>query len=620
MNNRQTELNKITACYERLSRDDELQGESNSIINQKRYLEDYAASHGFTNCVHYTDDGISGGTFERPAWKKMLADIEAGKVGIVLAKDMSRIGRDYLQTGFYTEVMFRERGVRFIAIGNGVDSADKNSSEFAPFLNIMNEWYLRDCSRKQCAAYQARGKAGKPTSNHALYGYKKDPNDKHHWLIDEEAAAVVRKIFHLSMNGKGTTEIANILRDARIERPSYYMGVRGQGTRQNDNDPNRRFDWCGTTVANILSKPEYMGHTVNFRSYKESYKDKQAIKRPPEEWTIFENTHEAIVDKETWELAQQIRKTVKRTDTTGEANPLTGLVFCADCGAKLYNHRGRAQANKENRGIDPESGLYPYDHYDCSTYALTYNRTGKECGSHYISTKALRTLILKTIKMVSTYAIANEEEFIQKVREASEIRQKEAAKDLKRKIAKAKKRSAELDGLIKKLYESFVAGRLTEKRFELLSAEYEQEQAELDAVIAEDNKKLEGYEADTERVDQFLALTKKYTDFSVLTTPMIYEFIDKIIVHAPDRSTGERVQEVEIYLKFIGKFDVPMPEPTAEELEQMEKERKKREYYRERGRRQRERERQKKEVAAQQEQQTVKDEPPTEKNGNQKTA
>ena len=599
MNNRQTENEKITACYERLSRDDELQGDSNSIINQKRYLEDYAASHGFKNCVHYTDDGISGGTFERPAWKRMLSDIEAGKVGIVLAKDMSRIGRDYLQTGFYTEVMFRERGVRFIAIGNGVDSADKSSSEFAPFLNIMNEWYLRDCSRKQCAAYQARGRAGKPTSNHALYGYKKDPADKHHWLIDEEAATVVKKIFHLSMNGKGTSEIASILRDEKIERPSYYMGVRGQGTRKTDNDPNRRYDWSGTTVGGIISKPEYMGHTVNFRSYKESYKDKQAIKRPPEEWTIFENTHEAIVDKETWELAQQIRKTVKRTDTVGIANPLTGLLYCADCGAKLYNHRGRSQATKENRGIDPISGLYPYDHYDCSTYALTCRRTEVECGSHYISTKALRTLILETIKMVSAYAIANEDEFVRKVREASEVKQKEEAANLKRKISKAKKRCAELDGLIKRLYESFVAGQLKEKRFELLSAEYEQEQAELEVTIAEDSAKLSEYAVDTERVDQFLAIAKKHTDFSVLTTPMIYEFIDKIIVHAPDRSTGERTQEVEIYLKFIGKFDVPMPEPTAEELERMEKERAKREYYRERGRRQRERERKKKELAKQ---------------------
>jgi DNA invertase Pin-like site-specific DNA recombinase len=586
MNIRQTDKRAaITACYERLSRDDELQGDSNSIINQKKYLESYAADHGFTNCVHYTDDGYSGGSFERPAWKRMMADIEAGKVSVVLAKDMSRIGRDYLQTGFYTEVLFRERGVRFIAIGNGVDSADKSSSEFAPFLNIMNEWYLRDCSRKQCAAYQARGKAGKPTTNHAIYGYRKDPEDKHHWLIDEEAAAVVRRIFQLSVNGYGPQKIANVLRDDKVERPSVYMAKRDQGTHKNSTDMSRPYDWASTSVSNILTKPEYMGHTVNFRSYKESYKDKIAIKRSPEDWTIFENTHEAIVDPETWQLAQQSRKTVRRVDTTGEANPLTGLVYCADCGAKLYNHRGRAQANRENRGKDPVSGLYPYDHYDCSTYALTFHHASKECHSHYISTKALRQLILDTIRMVSSYAISNEAEFIQKVREASEVRQKDAAKDLKRKVAKAKKRSAELDGLIRKLYEAYATEKLSEKRFETLSAEYEKEQAELELVIAEDENKLTAYEADTDRVDQFLALAKKYTDFSVLTNQMILEFIDKIIVHAPSKVNGEREQDVEIYLKFIGKFDVPMPELTPEEIAEQEKQRQLRAYYREKQRR-----------------------------------
>ena len=595
-NNRQTDKSKlITACYERLSRDDEQQGDSNSIVNQKRYLEDYAASHGFENCVHYTDDGISGGTFERPSWKRMLADIEAGKVGIVLAKDMSRIGRDYLQTGFYTEVLFREKGVRFIAISNGVDSADKTTSEFAPFINIMSEWYLRDCSRKQIAAYQARGKAGKPTTNHAIYGYRKDPEDKHHWLIDDEAAAVVKRIFQLSAGGYGPQQIANILRDDKVERPSVYMAKRGQGTQKNNADMSRPYDWACTSVSNILAKPEYMGHTVNFRSYKESYKDKKAIQRPPEEWTVFENTHEAIVDVETWQLAQRVRKTVRRTDTTGEANPLTGLIYCADCGEKMYNHKGRKQAEKENRGKDPVSGLYPYDHYDCSTYALTFHHVGKKCYSHYISTKALRALILDTIRTVSAYAISDEVAFIQKVREASEVKQKEAAKELKRKVSKAKKRSAELDGLIKKLYEAYATDKLAEKRFTTLSAEYEQEQTELEAVIAENEEKLSAYEADTDRVDQFLALAKKYTDFSVLTNQMILEFVDKIVVHAPTKENGDREQEVEIYLKFIGKFDVPMPEPTPEELAEQEKQRQRREYYRERARRQRERELQRKE-------------------------
>jgi len=591
MSSGQTE--KITALYERLSRDDEAAGDSNSIVNQKMLLESYAVQRGFTNCVHYTDDGWSGGNFERPDWKRLIADIEAGKVGCVIAKDMSRIGRDYLQTGFYTEVLFREKGVRFIAIGNSVDSADRSSGEFVPFLNIVNEWFLRDCSRKQCAAYQARGNAGKPTTNHAIYGYRKDPEDKHHWLIDEEAAAVVRRIFHLSMEGHGPHKIASILRDDRIERPSVYMGKRGQGTQRNSYDDSRPYDWSGTTVSNILAKPEYMGHTVNFRSYKESYKDKRAIKRPPEEWTVFEHTHEAIVDPETWKLAQQIRKTVHRTDTTGEANPLTGLLYCADCGAKMYNHRGRAQASKENRGKDPVSGLYPYDHYDCSTYALTFRHYHQECFGHYISTKALRTLILDTIRTVSAYAITNEAEFIEKVRAASEVRQAQAAKDLKRKLNKDRKRSGELNGLIKKLYESYATEKISEKRFELLSGEYEREQEALEESIAKAQAELDAFNADTTRVDQFLALTKKYTDFSVLTTPMIYEFVDKILVHAPDRSTGDRTQEVDIYLKFIGKFDVPLPEPTEEELAEMEKQRKQRAYYRERSKRQRERDKQK---------------------------
>ena len=593
---RQTE--KITALYERLSRDDEAIGDSNSIINQKLQLESYAAQHGFMNCVHYTDDGWSGGNFERPDWKRLIADIEAGKIGCVIAKDMSRIGRDYLQTGFYTEVMFRERGVRFIAIGNGVDSADQSTGEFAPFINIMSEWYLRDCSRKQKAAYQVRGRAGKPTTNHAIYGYRKDPEDKHHWLIDEEAAAVVQRIFRLSIEGYGPNQIAGILRDDKIERPSVYMGKRGQGTQRNSFDASRPYDWNGTSITHILAKPEYMGHTVNFRSYKESYKDKHAIKRPPEEWTIFEHTHEAIVDLETWKLAQQIRKTVKRTDSTGTANPLTGLVFCADCGSKMYNHRKKSFSEKEGHGIDPVTGLYPYDSYDCSTHSLTFHHSQQECSSHYIRTRDLRTLLLDTIKTVSAYAISNEAEFIEKVRAASEVRQAQAAKDLKRKLTKDRKRFKELDGLIKKLYEAYAGEKISEKRFEVLSGEYEQEQEALEAAIALEQAELDTYEADTAKVDQFLELARKYTDFSVLTTPMIYEFVDKILVHAPDRSSGERTQEVDIYLKFIGKFDVPLPEPTPEELAEMEKVRQQRAYYREKARRAREKKKQKEQEIA----------------------
>ena len=554
MSARQTE-EKITALYERLSRDDESAGDSNSIVNQKKYLEGYAAQHSFSNIVHYTDDGWSGGNFDRPAWKRLVADIEAGKVAVVLTKDMSRIGRDYLQTGFYTEVLFRKFGVRFIAIGNSIDSADPSSSEFAPFVNIMSEWYLRDLSRKQRTAIRVKGESGKPTTNCAIYGYRKDPSDKYHWLIDEEAAAVVRRIFQLTIEGHGPYEIATMLCEEKIETPAVYFARQGRGVWKSREDIPRPYSWNGFAVGQILSKPEYMGHTVNFRSHKESYKDKRAVVHAPEDWLIFENTHEAIVDKETWELAQKLRKTPRRHDTIGEANPLTGLLYCADCGAKLYNHRSRGTAVKP----------YPSDWFDCSTYTLARQYHDNACSNHHISTKALRTLILETIRTASAYAISNEAEFIQKVRAASEVRQAQAARDLKRKLNKDKRRCEELDTIIKKLYESYAVGRIGEERFDTLLAGYEQEQAALRQSIMEAESALDSFEQDTANVERFLALAKKYTDFSELTTPMINEFIEKIIVHAPEKLDGDRTQQVDIYLKFIGRFDLPASELTPEE-------------------------------------------------------
>ncbi len=485
----------------------------------------------------------------------------------LLCKDMSRIGRNYLQTGFYTEVMFREHGVHFVAVANNIDSDVQESSEFVPFMNIMNEWYLRDQSKKVAAAYRVKGKAGKPTTNNAIYGYKKDPEDKDHWLVDEEAAAVVRRIFRLAVEGHGPYEISKMLTAEKVECPAYYLARNGWGPRKNTTDMSRPYDWYGNTVSTMLTKPEYMGHTVNFRTSKKSYRDKR-VKNDPEDWLIFENTHEAIVDPETWQLAQQVKRTVRRTDTTGVANPFTGLVFCADCGAKMYNHRG---IRKKADGKE-----YPSDFYNCSTYCLTIERETKQCFSHNVSTKALTELVLETIRTTASYAIQNKEEFIQKVRSISQVRQQEVAKELKRKVAKAQKRIAELDVLIKKLYETYAMGKLEEKRFEMLSTEYEKEQDELEQTLASDQASLDQFNEDTDRADKFLALAKKYTDFSELTAPMINEFVEKIVVHAPDRSTGERIQEIEIYLKFIGKFDVPMPEPTPEELAAEEKRRQKR--------------------------------------------
>ena len=553
--------NKITALYERLSRDDDQVGDSNSIVNQKKYLEGYAAQRGYTNIQHYTDDGWSGGNFDRPAWKQLVADIEAGKVAHVLVKDMSRIGRDYLQTGFYTEVMFRQHGVHFVAIANGVDSDDQNSNEFAPFLNIMNEWYLRDLSRKQRTAIRVKGESGKPTTNSAIYGYKKLPGDKYTWHIDEEAAAVVRRIFRLTIEGKGPYDIARILFDDKVETPAVYFGKQNKGIWKSKEEFPNPYNWSGYIVAQILSKPEYMGHTVNFRTHKQSYKDRTAIKIPQEEWLIFENTHEAIVDKETWELAQKLRKTPRRIDTWGEANPLTGLLYCADCGAKMYNHRSKGGT---------ENNPYPSDFFDCSTYTLAHQKHDTACCGHYISTKALRSLILETVRAAATYAISNQEEFAAKVRAASELRQKEAAKDTKRRLNRDRKRIDELDSIIKKLYESFAVGRITDKRFDTLLVEYEAEQKDLQASVKADEERLSVFEEDTARVEQFMELAKKYTNFSELTTPMINEFIEKIIVHAPEKMDGDRVQEIEIYLKFIGHFELPAPELTAEEIKRQE--------------------------------------------------
>lgn len=555
------ESEKITALYERLSRDDDQTGDSNSIINQKKYLESYAEQKGYMNCQHYTDDGWSGGNFDRPSWKQLIADIEAGKIAHVLVKDMSRIGRDYLQTGFYTEVFFRQHGVHFLAIANSVDSDDQNSNEFAPFLNIMNEWYLRDLSRKQRTAIRVKGESGKPTTNCAIYGYKKAPGDKYSWYIDEEAAAVVRRIFRLTIEGFGPYEIARILYEDKVETPAVYFGKRNMGIWKSKEDFPNPYNWSCYIVGQILSKPEYMGDTVNFRSHKASYKDKSSIQNPKEDWLIFENTHEAIVDRETWELAQKLRKTPKRIDTIGEANPLTGLLYCADCGEKMYNHRSRGNTEK---------GKYPSDFFDCSSYTLAYQKRTSACSGHYITTKALRTLILDTIRTVSTFAISNQDEFMEKVRTASQIRQAETAKDAKRKLNKDHKRIGELDTIIKKLYESFAVGRITEERFDSLLAEYEAEQKSLRTSVTEAETRLSSFEEDTARVEQFLALAKKYTDFSELTTPMINEFIDKIIVHAPERIDGDRVQEVEIHLRFIGRFEIPTPELTAEESKRQE--------------------------------------------------
>ena len=391
MNNRQSQ-EKITAIYCRLSRDDDLAGDSNSIIHQKDMLTRYAHERNFPNVSVYSDDGWSGTNFERPDWKRLIADIEAGKVGIVLVKDLSRVGRDYLRVGFYTEVTFPQNGVRFIAVNNGVDSANQSENDFAPFLNIMNDFYARDTSKKVSAVYRAKGNKGEHTGNHPIYGYLKDPENKQRWIIDEEAAAVVRRIFCMVIDGKGVYQIADILSEEKVLCPSAYLAAKGVGNRRNNKfeDPYR---WWGTTVSYILARVEYMGHTVNFKTFKTCYRDKHRKQAPKEDWKIFENTHEAIIDKTTWETAQKLRRTIRRGDRNREPNPLTGLLYCGECGAKMYNERSDGDAYHKT----------PKDDYVCASY----RKKTTSCTIHFIRSEIVRDLILDALRNVATYARAN---------------------------------------------------------------------------------------------------------------------------------------------------------------------------------------------------------------------
>ena len=554
--NRQSENMLITALYERLSRDDEQTGESGSITNQKIMLEDFAAKNGFENIRHFTDDGVSGTTFERRGFREMITQIESGNVGTVICKDMSRIGRDYLQTGFYTEVFFRQHGVRFIAVSNGIDSKNGESGEFAPFLNIMAEWYARDASRKQKAAYQTRGNSGRRTTNGIIYGYLKDPNDKTKWVIDPEAAAVVLRIFQMSVSGMGPFQIARTLTQEQIESPGYYMAKRGLGTQKSKVHQTPCL-WSNTTISNIIEKPEYMGHTVNFRSTKESYKEKRQTKNPKEDWMIIENTHAPIVDSGTWETAQRCRRVKRRTDTTGESNPLTGILYCSDCGSRLFNHR-RGASQKISQATGNIINESPRSDYYCPSYSRTKSRGGKvNCTCHFIGSTTANALILEAIKRTSGFAKANEAEFMKMLREQSAIKQAETAKSYKRQIVKNEKRIAELDLLFRKTYEDFAAGRLIEKRFEQLSGSYESEQAELEKLTAELQTELDTFNADSVRGDKFMELTRRYNDFTELTPAMLHEFIEKVVVHEADKSSGVREQRVDIYLNYIGQFDLP---------------------------------------------------------------
>lgn len=541
-----TEAKKITALYERLSRDDELQGESNSIKNQKQLLESYAHKNGYSPIRHFTDDGVSGTTFEREGFQAMIAEVEAGNVGAVIVKDMSRFGRDYLKVGFYTEVMFKEKGVRFIAINNGIDSANQQDSDFTPFLNIMNEWYARDASRKIQAVFKSRMQDGKRVSPSVPYGYLRSPGDKQKLIIDEEPAAVVRRIYQMVIEGKGVTAIADILTAEKVLIPSAYAK-----THCPENDHSRGFTnpylWSATAVSYILEKQEYMGHTVLGKTISVSYKTKKRRKAEPDELMIFKNTHPAIVDEETWHLAQKLRKTVRKPSYDRPPHPLTGLVYCADCGSKM-THRQPSPTKKKKYDAD--------DAYICGSYR---QRT-RDCTMHFIKTSVLWELILTAIREVSDYVRQDEQAFIDKVQQTSTVQMAETQREQKRRLAEATERNGELNTLIKKLYEGNATGKIPDKHFERLLSEYDSEQTALETEIEDLKAQIDSFNEDSAKADKFIAVVRRYTDFTELTTPMLNEFIEKVVVHEATGGRTDRKQKIDVYFNFVGQVELPPPD------------------------------------------------------------
>ena len=544
---------KITALYERLSRDDEQAGESNSIQNQKKYLEEYARQKGLRNIRHFYDDGYSGTNFNRPGFAALLEEIEAGRVETLVVKDLSRFGRNYLQVGYYTEILFPKKGVRFIAINNNVDSATPQDNDFTPFLNIMNEWYAKDTSNKIKAIFKSRMKDGMRCSGSIPYGYKRKPDDKQTLIVDEPAAEVVSKIFRLACQGNSTTAIADALTAEQVLIPAAYAALHNPKNCRHKNvtDPYR---WNATTVGYILDRQEYLGHTVLGKSICENFKTKQRRAATPDELMIFPDTHEAIIDQDTWDIARKIRMKKKPRVANGTySHRLSGLVYCADCGARM--------------GFISPDARHGDKHYDSDSafQCGNYRSTEAECVSHYVKTSVLEAAVLQAIQTVSKYVLENEAEFIDQLRAVWNEHQTRATNSGQQELAEARKRMSDLDGKIQKLYESALNGLLPERQAQRMIQQYDEEQIllekrieELESLVQQDEIK----EVDTSR---FIALVKKYRDCEELTDTMLYAFIDRIEVHeATGGRTVYRQQKIDIHFNFIGNY-YPPEETISEE-------------------------------------------------------
>ena len=540
---------KITALYERLSKDDDQEGDSNSIAHQKQILEDYAEKNGFHNIRHFTDDGIRGTTFRRPGLDAMLEEVKAGRVATVIIKDQSRIGRDVVEVGLLKRT-FDEYKVRFIAANDNLDTA-QGFNIMSIFKDVINEWFVAETSQKIKSVFKSRMENGVSCSGSLPYGFLADKEAKGKVVVDEDAAGVVRRIFQMVIDGKGVNEIGRILRAEQIPIPcEHYKRIGAPYRRVEWADP---YAWSSTTIGAILSRQEYKGFKVLGKTVCESYKTKTHRKTAPEERYYFEGALPVIVDEETWENAQRLRKTVRRPPKRDEPpHRLTGLLFCADCNSRMSRHLNLAKKR------------WVSDSYGCSRY----RKLTRDCTMHYIPTKNVENLILSAIKRISWYVKDNEQEFIEKVREASTAQQEETVKECKRRLSQSQRRHNELDNLVKKLYEANATGKLSDRHFDRLLADYDAEQSDLEAAITDMQGQINAWSEDKLKTDRFIELAKRYTDFSELTTPMLNEFVDRVVVHEGDKRGAERCQRVDIYMNFIGAFNIPADVVTPMELEE----------------------------------------------------
>ncbi|MBP3649626.1 MAG: recombinase family protein [Clostridia bacterium] len=544
---------KITALYERLSRDDEQVGESNSIQNQKMYLEDYARQKGLRNIRHFSDDGYSGTNFNRPGFAALLEEIEAGHVETLVVKDLSRFGRNYLQVGYYTEILLPKKGVRFIAINNSVDSANPAENDFTPFLNIMNEWYAKDTSNKIKAVFKARMQKGLRCSGAIPYGYKRAKDDKQLLLVDEPAAEVVRRIFRLACQGVGTTVIAEMLTKDKILIPSAYAAINSPENcrRKEVADPCR---WSANTVGTILDRQEYLGHTVLGKTICENFKTKQRRAATADELMIFPDTHEAIIDQDSWDIAQKMRSRKKPRAANGTySHRLSGFVYCADCGARM----GFISPEPEHKGkrYDSDSA------FQCGSYR---SKSG-ECASHFIKSSVLEAAISQAVRSVSRYVLENEEEFVSQLKAVWSENKSRSTSIGQQELAQALQRMSELDTLIQNLYESSVSGLLPERQAKRMIQQYDEEQILLEQRIGELKGQIQYEEAKEAETGRFIALVRKYKDCTELTDAMLCAFIDRVEVHeATGGRTIYRQQRIDIHFNFIGQFS-PSVETASEE-------------------------------------------------------